>query len=170
MIVGTGRCGTRMLHNGLTELGLQLGKHEQSLGNDGGGLNFGWNEFVTNTRISPDGFTQIVVVRHPINCISSLTTAGNGKGPYNKKNKFFVTEINSGVNALHKSMIFYYYVNNFLSSIKSDILFCIENLYKDEVQEQLCEYLLGSNCANTTVIGTTQRVLVLRRGHVWGII
>jgi hypothetical protein len=141
MITGTGRCGSKMLNSSLSELGLSLGKHEVNLGKDGGSLNFGWNKFVTDTRIAPAGYTQIAVVRHPLNCISSLTTTGGHKGPYNKKNKFFVKEIASGVTPLHKSMIYYYYVNNFLSSIETDMLFCVEDLSKPEIQEQLCGLL-----------------------------
>lgn len=148
MITGTGRCGTRLLYDTLRGLGLDLGLHERSIGKHGGGLNFGWNRFVTSTRFAPEGYTQICVVRDPLNCIASLTTAANGKGPYNKANEFFKVELQSGKSALHRAMIFYYYVNKYLYNINSDMLFRIEDLNKLKTQEHLCELLPGITPAN----------------------
>lgn len=141
MITGIGRCGSKMLHNCLSSLGMDLGLHEKTIGVDGAGLNFGWNKYITNERIAPDGYIQIGVVRQPLKCISSLTTASGGKGPYNKANEFFKNELRKGKTPLHKSMIYYYYVNNFLYNLELDILFNIEDLSNIDTQLQLSKFL-----------------------------
>ena len=116
IITGTGRCGSAFLYKILTNCGLDLGRHEKRHGVNGGILNFGWNSQIHDSGLVKDTeqYIQIGLIREPLACISSQTTGTNGKGPMMHSTEYYKTEVAAGKDSLHKGMLYYYYVNNFL--------------------------------------------------------
>ena len=131
IITGTGRCGSSFIHNVLTDCEFKLGKHEHQIKEHGGTLNFGWNKYISNESIHPNDkhdWLSIGLVRSPLQCISSLTTISS----WDRHNKKFSVELKKSNSTLHKSMLYYYHVNNYLYELhknnKLDGLFGIDHL------------------------------------------
>lgn len=136
ILTSTGRAGSRFVHNTLAGSGLELGKHEANLGRDGGALNFGFlsREHFDILSNSTE-YYKIHLVRNPLECIASLTTTNSYKGPVNRNNSIFNTELNSEPDPLRRSMMYYYNVNlHLLSEYKFDLLFNLEK-YKEHFIE-----------------------------------
>jgi len=133
IITGTGRCGSAFLHKMLTNCGLDLGKHEKSHGVNGGILNFGWNSQIHDSGLikNTEQYIQVGLIREPLACISSQATGSKGQGPRMHLTEYFKTKVAAGKGPLHKGMLYYYYVNNFLYELykdnKIDSIFKIED-------------------------------------------
>ena len=133
IITGTGRCGSAFFHKMLTNCGLDLGEHEKSHGVNGGILNFGWNSQIHDSGLikNTEQYIQVGLIREPLACISSQSTGSKGQGPRMHLTEYFKTKVAAGKGPLHKGMLYYYYVNNFLYELyknnKIDSIFKIED-------------------------------------------
>lgn len=74
IISGTGRSGTKLIHTVLSELGVDVGKHEISLGNDGGVGGYRvLNKMIHNT----DNIKIFNQLRNPVDVIKSSILSKN---------------------------------------------------------------------------------------------
>ena len=121
-VTSTGRAGSKFMYFLLNEFGLQIGRHEVHVGPEGGVISFHWNKFSDTEHFAPNkkseegpitDWNQVALVREPLACILSLTTVSFHSGP--QKFRFLETPAVKGCkDALKRSMIFYYQVNNWL--------------------------------------------------------
>ena len=69
IISGTGRSGTTLIHSVLKELGISIGQHEISLGEQGG---VGGYRVIPNMTKNDDNYKIIMQVRDPVDTINSI--------------------------------------------------------------------------------------------------
>lgn len=69
IISGTGRSGTTLIHSVLKELGVSIGQHEISLGEQGG---VGGYRVIPNMTKKNDNYKIIMQVRDPVETINSI--------------------------------------------------------------------------------------------------
>lgn len=128
LISGTGRSGTTLIHSVLESLGVDIGRHEISMGNAGG---VGGYRVIPNMTCGEE-YGMIVQIRDPIETINSVLKSSPSDFPelglYKKDYADLEVYVLNAWYKIHTKLI-----------EKSVLVYTLENLNNGDVTEQLID-------------------------------